>query len=65
MPPGMCTRKSGNVGGDLSGMNVFSSFLLTMFLLYYVPFFHLVNFYLKFLSRFFTDKPILLVVDNL
>ena len=49
----MCTRKSGNVGGDLSGMNVFSSFLLTMFLLYYVPFFHLVNFYLKFLSRFF------------
>ena len=39
--------------------------LLAIFLQYYFLVFHLLNFYLNLFPRFFNDKPILLVVDDL
>ena len=58
-------RKSEADGRDLSGMNVFQFFLFTMFLLCYCHIFNIFLLYSNFLSRFFNENLILLVVDNL
>ena len=39
--------------------------MLYFYCIYFLFFFRLLNFYVNFLSRFFNDKPILLVGDNL
>ena len=58
MPPGMCTRKSEAAGEDLPGMQGRYIFIILF------PFFHLLNFYLNFISLFLIDKTIL-VASNL
>ena len=47
------------------GWVYFKSLSFTILLLYHFFFFHLLNCYSSFLSRFFNENPILLVVDDL
>ena len=48
---------------EITDRMYFNFFHLLASKLYYFPFFHLLNFY--FFPRFFNDKPILLVDDDL